>query len=355
VANLSVPGQPGIGRTTGPSVLGWLLPHVIAQVTAQGLDATPIRQLPGLRQRNLDDPDLRVPESVAQEAWRLAARMTGDAALGLHVAESLPRGALDLVEYAFRSSTSLASGLGRLARYSRVLSDRVAARTEAHGRDLLLLMGDVGDGPLHPARTELSLAVALRLARDATGVDIRPLRVSFAHEAPRDQSDHERFFRGPVFFDSGSNSMVLRGDDAERPLRGADPALAAIVRRRLDKALAEREQPDGGSLAIRVRRMMLEELGQRALTPADVALRLDISTRTLSRRLADEQTSFRHILDEARCQIATALLNDRSLSVGDIAFFLQYSEPAAFHRSFKRWTGRTPRAFRESAPTFTRT
>ena len=45
---------------------------------------------------------------------------------------------------------------------------------------------------------------------------------------------------------------------------------------------------------------------------------------------------------------ARALLQDRSLSIGDIAFFLQYSEPAAFHRSFRRWTGLTPHAFREA-------
>jgi hypothetical protein len=153
-------------------VLGWVLPHVIGQVASQGYDAEPLRKL--LKARNLDDPDLRVPESIAQEVWRQAARVTGDEALGLHVAESLPRGALDLVEYAFRSSSSLGLGLERLARYGRVLSDRVAARVQALGDDFLLIMGAAGAGPLHAARAEFSLAVALRLARDATGVEIRP-------------------------------------------------------------------------------------------------------------------------------------------------------------------------------------
>jgi AraC-like DNA-binding protein len=341
-------GSVRVERKSGPTVLGWVLPHVIAQVARQGFDPSAIRQLPALRHRDLDDPDLRVPESVAQEAWRLAVRITGDHALGLHVAESLPRGALDLVEYAFRSSASLGVGLERLARYSRVLSDRVAARTEAGAHDLLLFVGDTGGGPLHSARAEFSLAVALRLARDATAVDVRPLQVCFAHEAPDDQGDHERFFRAPVHFASGSTSMLLRRSDADRQLRGADAALSAIVRRRLDKVLAERDTPDSGTLTERVRRMLVEELGQTTLTPQAVATTLDISARTLSRRLAQEQTSFRRILDEARCQFATALLHDRSLSVADIAFFLQYSEPAAFHRSFKRWTGRTPRGFRHA-------
>jgi AraC-like DNA-binding protein len=68
----------------------------------------------------------------------------------------------------------------------------------------------------------------------------------------------------------------------------------------------------------------------------------------LSRRLADEGTSFRNILDDVRREFACALLQDRSLSVADVAFFLEYSEPAAFNRSFRRWTGKTPRAFRSA-------
>jgi AraC-like DNA-binding protein len=342
-----VPESVRVARAAGPSVLGWLLPHVIAQVAAQGCDAGPLQRL--LTERNLNDPDLRVPESTAHEVWKQAVRITRDAALGLHVAESLPRGALDLIEYAFRSSNSLGVGLERLARYGRVLSDRVAARAQAEGEDLLLIVSDAGAGPLHTARAEFSLAVALRLARDATGVDIRPRSVCFAHDMPEDASEYARYFRGPIQFTAGCYSLVLSRADADRPLRGADPALSSIVRRRLEKALAERDTPEGESLTSRVRRMVLEELGQRTLTPAGVAKALHVSTRTLSRRLAEERTSFRQVLDEARCQLATALLHDHHLSVADIAFFLQYSEPAAFHRSFKRWTGHTPRTFRANA------
>jgi AraC-like DNA-binding protein len=315
-------------------------------VASQGCDPAPISRLPGLE--HLDDPDVRVPERSAQEAWRLAAALTSDAALGIHLAESLPRGALDLVEYAFRSSDSLRTGLERLARYGRVLSDRVSARAEANDADLLLVVRDLGANPLHPARADFSLAITMRLAREGTGVDVTPVQVCFAHTAPRDATEHARFFRGPVHFGSGANTLLLRRADVERPLRGADPALSAIVRRRLEKSLAERASTATGTFTSRVRRILVEDLTQTVLSPDAVAMLLDISTRTLSRRLAAEGTSFRQILDQARCELAMALLHDASLSVGDIAFFLQYSEPAAFHRSFRRWTGQTPRAFRRA-------
>jgi AraC-like DNA-binding protein len=112
--------------------------------------------------------------------------------------------------------------------------------------------------------------------------------------------------------------------------------------------LAERDQHDSGPLSGRVRHIMGEHLGAMTLTPETLARTLAVSRRTLSRHLADEGTSFRNILDDVRREFACALLQDRSLSIGDVAFFLQYSEPAAFNRSFRRWTGQTPRAFRFS-------
>jgi len=322
-----------------------VLPHLIAWVDRQGFDSASIQRLPGLA--DLTDPDLRVPEASAETAWRLATTMTGDAAIGVHVAESLPRGALDLVEYALRSSASLVAGLERLVRYGRVVSDRVAARMEAHGDGLLLLVRDTGSTSLHPGRAEFALAAVLKLARESTGKDITPLQVCFAHAAPDDESEHRRFFRGSVRFDAGSNSMILSAVDAARPMQSADEALASIVRRRLDKALAERDQ-FAGSLGGRVRRMMVEHLGEMTFTPETVAKALAVSRRTLGRRLADEGTSFRQVLDDVRMEFACALLQDRGSSVADVAFFLGYSEPAAFNRAFQRWTGKTPGAFRMS-------
>jgi AraC-like DNA-binding protein len=325
-------------------VQSWVFPHLIACVENQRGEASAIRKLPGFE--TLDDPDVRVPETTAEEAWRLASTLTADAALGVHVAESMPRGALDLVEYAFRSSAALVSGFERLAHYGSVLSDRVAARLEANDGRLLLIIRDVGRSSLHPGRAEFALAMALKLARDCTGIEIVPLQVSFAHAQPEDWSEHRRFFRGPVRFAAGSNSMVLSAADAARPLRGADAALSQIVRRRLDKALAESAQPASTSMSARVRRMLTDDLGQTKLTAESVAKTLAMSRRTLTRRLAEEGTSFREVLDEVRADLARALLQDRSLSIADVAFFLQYSEPTAFHRSFRRWTGQTPQQYR---------
>ena len=187
----------------------------------------------------LEDPNIRVPEAVTDTAWGLAATLTRDDALGIHLAESLPRGALDLIEYALRSSPSLEKGLDRLARYGRLVSDRVATRTHHRGESVLFLVHDTATTPLHPARTEFALAIALKLLRDSAGSDITPVRVAFAHPAPDDITEHQRFFHGRVRFAAGSSSMSLSGSDGARPMREADQALAGIIRRRLENALGD--------------------------------------------------------------------------------------------------------------------
>ena len=210
-------GQTAAGTDRGRgSVLGWVVPLLAAYVKEQGHDGDPILQLTGIRGRDLKDPDLRVPETASREAWRLAMAMTADEAIGLHVAQWLPRGALDLIEYAFRTSATLGDGLDRLARYGRLINDRLAVHVLHTGPGVRFLIGVADARPLHPQRAEFSIALALRLARDATATHLVPVEVLFAHAAPADSTEHHEFFRSPIHFSSGVNGMVFSDADGAR-------------------------------------------------------------------------------------------------------------------------------------------
>jgi AraC-like DNA-binding protein len=333
------------GRAT---VLAWAIPHLLAHVAASGADTAPIRSLPGIRDRDLDDPDLRLPDSVARETWRLATEITGDDALGLHMAQALPRGALDLLEYAFRASPTLEAGFGELERHGRLLGDRAAAHLGHESGTLVVTLGSENAGAIFRQRAEFGLALALRMARESTGTPLVPVAVHLAHPPPEDLLEHRQLFRAPLQFDQAANRLLISRIDAARPLLGADPALVGVLRRRLDRLLAE-HLPEGDSTSAAVRRVLLETLDLGAVSNAVVAGHLGLSARTLNRRLRAEGTWFRGIMDAVRGERATALLRDPSVGIGEIAFVLGYSEPTAFHRSFKRWTGQTPLAFRRAA------
>lgn len=341
-------GLDAAGRGAPPSrdsttVLTWVLPHLIAHVTARGYDTTRFGQIPGLRGRDLNDPDTRVADIAAADAWKLGQEITGDDVLGLHMAEAIPAGALDLLEYAFRASPTLQSGLEQLARYGRVVSDRAAARLRIDGDVFEITFG----GGTQPQRVEFAIAFLIRIAREAAGVSFVPLEVRFEHSRPESLLEHRAFYRAPVRFDQPLNQLLLARSDVARPLRSADAALSGVVNRRLEKMLAQ-IPASTDPMASRAGRTLLDAMTRGEPTAAAVAREIGVSERTLHRRLRHEGTSFRKILDTVRADVAASLLQEPSIGTAEIAYLLGYSDPAAFHRAFRRWTGQTPLTFRQS-------
>ena len=129
------------------------------------------------------------------------------------------------------------------------------------------------------------------------------------------------------------------------PLRRRDPILRAMLERQAD-ALTPRLPPLNG-LALDVRRVLMSRLARGESDIELVARDLGMSSRTLQRRLAAAGLSYHELLDRARRETAEKCIADSSLSIGEIAYITGYSEPAAFHRAFRRWTGVTPHGFRQ--------
>jgi AraC-like DNA-binding protein len=327
---------------SSPTVLTWVLPHLIAYVAGRGHDVTPITRIPGLQGRNLDDPDTRVLESAAVAAWSLAEEITGDALLGLHMAEAIPAGALDLLEYAFRASATVESALGQVARYGRVVSDRAAVQLIHHGDGIAVTFPGTADRQ----RAEFALAFLIKLGREATAVPLVPVEVRFCHAPAEDLFEHRAFFRAPLRFGEPANQFVVARSDVSRPLRSADSALAGVVRRRLEKMLAQIRADD--SSASRIRRLLLDAITKGPTSAGQVAREIGLSERTLHRRLKAEGTSFRRILDSVRGELAAVFLREPHLGTAEVAYLLGYADAAAFHRAFRRLTGQTPLMFRRA-------
>lgn len=98
-----------------------------------------------------------------------------------------------------------------------------------------------------------------------------------------------------------------------------------------------------------IRRAVAAELARGDARLATVARRLGTTSRTLQRRLRAEGLSHQQLLDEARREAAERYLRESSLAIAEIAYLLGYSEPSAFHRAFRRWSGTTPSEVRARA------
>ena len=294
----------------------------------------------GLDESALHDPDAGVPMGVGLALLARGVEATGDANLGLHLAQHADPGSFDVHFYAMVSSPTLGAAFERLCRYQRLIHETTRVELTVEGEHATLRHRMPG-GMAAPRQTaEFLIAAWVRAGRMATASSWAPSEVRFAHAAPAKVREHEEFFGAPVRFAAGENSLRMPAAHLATPCVRADPALLAVLDRyatdRLERA------PRADRFADRARAVLAEELRGGGPSATALASRLKMSVRTLNRSLAAEGTTYRKLLDQLRAESAQHHLADGRVSIAEVAFLLGFSELSAFYRAFKRWTGRTP-------------
>jgi AraC-like DNA-binding protein len=140
--------------------------------------------------------------------------------------------------------------------------------------------------------------------------------------------------------------MVVPAGALRIPLRRRDAVLLSVLERQADEIVAR--LPRDRSAVADVRRALESRIGQSGIGIQQIARHLATSPRTLQRRLAREGSCYQDVFDQWRKDAARRHLAESTLGIGEVAFLLDYSEPAAFHRAFKRWFGVTPHAYRRA-------
>jgi AraC-like DNA-binding protein len=289
----------------------------------------------------------------------------------LHLAIRLPRGSYGLLEYIGRSAATVRDAGERFLRYSALLNDTVTFTFVRHPDGTTATITQRVPGrPACVGRHagEMFAALLVRYLREISGTDFQPVAIGFAHDKPTNTSELEAFFRSPIAFGCGENRVVLPLNVLELPLLGADPMLHSILEEQADRLLVsvrDREKKDRAKKAttpatdvtpdlpdpesdrlakIRERIRLALEDGQPQLE--DVAAALNMSPRTLQRRLGDAKTTFLELVDDVRHGLALAYIANPRFALGEVAYLLGFSEISAFTRAFKRWTGMTPSRWR---------
>ena len=131
--------------------------------------------------------------------------------------------------------------------------------------------------------------------------------------------------------------MRVREDE---PVVDVHDALQALAQRRLLRIT------QSTPYALRVRELLVQQPCPLRTDMRSIARLLDLSVRSLRRRLAEEGKSYNDVSDEALGIVATHLLQDKQRTIQETAYEMGFSDTSTFHRAFKRWTGTTPRAYR---------
>jgi AraC-like DNA-binding protein len=302
----------------------------------------------GLDRSLIEAPSARFDAARYDALHERALDVTGDPALGLHLAEHARLAAFHLVGFLTANCRTIRQALGVFARYRRLLSD-VEAPTLVEDGDLAILTCYFVQGSPrgNRLRAEFGMTAVMRTAQDALGLKEAPRLVEFIHAAPDHAAEYARVFGCDVRFGAAACRIHIPREVLDRPQIHANRDLFHLLETRAVSDLASLPAP---TMTVRVRAAIVEHYDGTRPSMDDIAKRLGISSRSLRRRLQEEQAAFPDLVDEAMAEIARVMLLDPSATIHDIADRLGFSEPSAFHRAFKRWTGLTPGQFRGHEP-----
>lgn len=314
----------------------------VAALEARGIDPAAILGAVQLSREALASVDGRLPFLAVRALWEAAADAAGDPSFGVHVAEALPIGALDVLDYVMSAEATAGAALARLTRYVRLVHDAVDLRLVID-RDHARIVGGVPASPA-PQLDEFALTLLLVRSRQATGVRWTPERMVFQHERARDDGELARVFGCPLAFGAREIEMRLAPSVLELPHLHADSTLLAVVSRYADVALES--VPGRGDLVARASSTIARRMSTELPTLSGTAAALGVPERTLQRRLAAAGVSFSALVEAVRRELALKHLADAHLSIAEIAFLLHFADSTAFDRAFKRWTGEPPAQYR---------
>jgi AraC-like DNA-binding protein len=312
-----------------------------------GLDAVAIAEDAGLDLAVTPAPGERIEVDKIDAILRVAIPLIGDPAFGLRAAHCWHPSELGVLGYAWLSSSTLRTGLQRAVRYSRLVGERGLTQIENTSRGVKVRFwanrGNPAVVPVAAVFVDIVMALLLDLCRMNAGAALRPVAATLRRKKPHPADAHQRFFGCKVEFEAEENTFVLSVDDADRPLPSANRQLAAVFDKMLAEELARLDKSD---VVSRCRAAVLEQLSSGEGTAEDTAKQLHMSARTLQRKLAAANTTYLQLVDDTRKDLALRYIEDPRRSVTDITFSLGFSQPSAFTRAFKRWTGLSPSDYR---------
>ncbi len=306
----------------------------------------------GIHPSLLADHFNRVPLLQYIALMRGAQSVCSDPALALHFGASTNCADLSIIALIGAACETVTEAFVMLNRYGRIALDVGGVHGENHyvlqhdERGVWLIDNRQHYG-LCPELTESTFTRMVTSVRKMFDPGL-VYAVQFAHDAPLSCEEYVRVLGVPVKFGCAQSAILF--DPAwlvQRIARAPRYSLGVLTVHAdaLLKTLAQMRSTRG-----RVEATLLPILHTGRVSMDRISTLLAMSRPTLYRALKAEEATFEQILDDARHMMALHYLRDRTLSVGDVAQRVGFSDPAAFSRAFKRWTGTSPRARVRNVP-----
>ena len=339
--------RPAVVRRSRPLAGGLIRVGVATEIPVVlrefGAEPHPILARVGLSENVLQEPENLISFQALGRLVSHCVAVTGCDHFGLLVGGRGVASSLGVVGFLVQQSPDVRSALEDLVRYLH-FHDRGAVPRLTETGDHAFLSYGIYDQNVEGADqiADGAMAIAMNLMKGLCGPDWRPDEVLLPRRKPADIGPYRTVFGAPLRFDADEASLVFSVRWLDHHLPRADARLQSFLREHMREtadSLAQNRLDD-------IRRVVRALLSSSHISAENVARLLNLSRRTLNRRLSIEGTDFRRLSDEVRFATARQLLQDTRMPLTHIAAHLRYSDASAFTRAFKRWAGISPQAWR---------
>jgi AraC-like DNA-binding protein len=334
----------------GPTVGAGYARALLDFATRRGADRAMLMAAARIGEAILDDADQRLPFSAFVSLMREAKRACNNPALALHFGEGIDMAEFSIVGLICNAAPTMQHAFAEMNRYGRLVVEvdgvgegpRFTLEPDAQG---LWVVDRRSDPNAFPELTESTFARMAAHPR-AFGVEQLMLEVQVTHPRPDHVAEYERILRAPVTFNASRNAYLLDTRYLHHPIALQPRYVFGVLSEHAQGLMNHLEQ--SRTTRGRVEAQLLPSLHTGAANIDTIARTLGMSRQTLYRRLKEEGATFAEVLESLRHRMALHYLQGRNVSVNETAYLVGFSDPAAFSRAFKRWTGKSPKAMRES-------
>lgn len=311
----------------------------------QGLELGACLRDSGLGLEQLADPGSEIDAQQELQVLRnLARHLEAAPGSGLRAGQRYHLNAYGIWGFALLSSPTVRSAAELGLRYLGLTYVFTRLHLEEYAGEAHLLLDDRAlPEDLQRFVGDRDLGGALRIQQDLSNHPLPIRHAELRGPAPADCSLYEQALGIRPQFGATENRIVIASDFFDLPLPGANPGVAQHCEAQCRALLARRQERDG--LAGRLRDRLLSTPG-RLPDMEQLAGELHMTSRTLRRRLREEGSSYRALLEEVRQALAEELLATGAIRLEEIAERLGYGEVSNFIHAFKRWKGVPPGRFR---------
>lgn len=325
------------------TAIGSYAQAIARALEASGIDSACIFQKVGIPANLPNDPLTRLPTTTITRLYRTCVEVTGNPYFGLTVAEFMQLPHFHAVGYALAASGTLMDFCRRVERYLQLVSQVARASLKEFDDTVLLRFEYLVE--ISGETEDAFFGFLVRTMRQLYKLEFNPLRVEFRRSVPQEGAEpYEALFRAPMSFSQPAGLLVFDKSDLLQKLPGSCPEIAQASDGIVINYLARLGKSD---VIAGVTLKIIEFLPDGDCTRAKVAKSLCMSTTTLHLKLSQRGTSFQQLLDETRKELAYSYMGQASRPVTEITFLLGFSDTSNFTRAFKRWSGLSPRDFRQ--------